>query len=299
MKYDEYGIMHDMDIDINQIIELVKTWALTKGPGVIGIILVSWALSRWIKVIITKIIRKAVQRHTYDTVEAEKKREDTLIRISHNVFRIFIWVAAFIGVLFQFGIPIAPFLTGAGIVGVAVGFGTQSLVKDIVNGLFIILENQFRIGDIVCIDKEHCGVVEDMTLRITKLREMDGTIHYIPNGTISIASNKSKDYSKVDITIGVGYSTDFDKLEQVINQVGQDLAKDEVFGTHIIEAPAFLRVEEFMDSSINVRIIGTVYPKMQYLISGEMRKRLKQAFDEHNIEIPFPIRVMYTAKENN
>lgn len=288
-----------MEIDINQILSLLETWLLTKGPGVIGIILVTFAMSHWMKAIIIKIVRKTVRRHAYSTAEEERKREDTLIKISHNFFRIFIWVAAFLGILHQFGIPVAPLITGAGILGVAVGFGSQSLVKDVINGLFIIVENQFRIGDFVCIDGSHCGTVEDMTLRITKLRQIDGTIHYVPNGEIKIASNKSKDYSKVDLKIGVGYNTDVDKLEGIINTVGQDLAADPDFGQHIIEAPRFLRIDDFLDSSINVHITGTVYPKMQYLINGEMRKRLKRMFDEHGIEIPYPTRVMYTQKNEN
>lgn len=276
---------------------MLKTWLLLRGPVIFGILFVTWAMSHWMRVIILKIVQKVVQRHAYSSPAEEKKREDTLIKISHNFFKIFIWVAAFLGILHQFGVPVAPLITGAGILGVAVGFGSQSLIKDILNGLFIIVENQFRIGDFICIDGDHCGTVEDMTLRITKLRQIDGTIHYVPNGAIKIASNKSKDYSKVDLRIGVGYNTDFDKLESIINKVGQSLANHEEFGKHIIDAPRFLRIDNFLDSSISIHITGTVYPKMQYLINGEMRKRLKQMFDEKGIEIPYPTRVMHNQKK--
>ena len=173
----------------------------------------------------------------------------------------------------------------------AVGFGAQSLVRDFITGLFIVTENQFRIGDVVCIG-DYCGVVEDMTLRITKLREMDGTIHYIPNSEIRVASNKSKDFSKIDIKIGVAYHTDIDHLEEVINSIGEEIKKHQEYGKFVIEVPHFLRIDEFGDSAIIVRIIGTVYPKKQYLIEGELNRIIKQRFEEEGIEIPYPTRTV-------
>lgn len=274
----------------------IQLWLQEHGLIVLGIIAGTWILSKFMNSLIVRITRKMIPRGSFVSAAEEKKREDTLIKISQNFFGIFIWVAAALGILHQFGVPVAPLITGAGIIGVAIGFGSQSLVKDIITGLFIIAENQFRIGDFICVDT-YCGTVEDMTLRVTKLRQIDGTIHYIPNGEIKVASNKSKDYSKVDLKIGVGYHTDFDKLEEIVNQVGQELAEDEEFGIHIIEAPHFLRIDDFGDYSIQVHISGKVYPKTQYLINGEMRRRLKKIFDDYGIEIPYPTRVVHTTTD--
>ena len=278
-------------------LEMVRDW-LAEHAVIVAIILVAtWILSKFVGQIVARTVRRMVAHSSFISEIEEKKREDTIIKISENFFGIFIWIAAIFGILHQVGVPIGPLITGAGIIGVAVGFGSQSLIKDIITGLFIIVENQFRIGDFVCVDK-YCGTVEDMTIRITKLRELDGTIHYIPNGEIKVASNKSKDYSKVDLKIGVGYDTDIEKLEVLVNKMGKELAEDPEFEPYIFEAPYFLRIDDFLDSSINIHITGTVQPKKQYLINGEMRKRLKHLFDTNGIEIPYPTRVEYVKPKS-
>lgn len=274
----------------------LQTWLLDHGIAILGILFVTWLISRFIKVIVTKIVRKMIPRASFVSVEEEKKREDTLIKISQNFFGIFIWIAALLGILHKIGVPVAPLVTGAGILGVAIGFGSQSLVKDVITGLFIIAENQFRIGDVISIG-EFTGAVEDMTLRITKLRQLDGTIHYIPNGEIKVASNKSKDYSMVDLKIDVGYDTKIDNLELVINEVGEKLYKDDNFKDDIIDAPRFLRIDNFTDYAITARILAKVYPKKQYRIAGELRRRLKKAFEQHDIEIPYPTRIIYNKEK--
>ena len=281
-----------MNETIVNTLEIIKIWAFDHGLRVIGIIILTWVLLKFLNNILDKVIRKIIPQNSFTSKSEEEKREDTLIKISQNFFSIVVWLAAIFAILSEFGAPIAPLLTGAGILGVAVGFGSQSLVKDIITGLFIIAENQYRIGDVVCVG-DYCGVVEGMTLRVTKLRNMDGTIYYIPNSEIKVASNKSKDYSKVDFEIGVGYNTDIDRLEKIINQVGIEISLDPKYAEHIIEAPTFLRIDDFLDYSINIRIVGKVQPKMQYLITGEMRHRLKKMFEEQGIEIPYPTRVIH------
>ncbi|MFT6361129.1 MAG: small-conductance mechanosensitive channel [Candidatus Paceibacteria bacterium] len=280
-----------MNIAFTNILTALGLWAQEYALAVFGILFGTWILSHFMKSIITRIVRKSIRRGSFVSEIEEEKRENTLIKISHNFFKIFIWIAAALMILDQLGVPIGPLLTGAGILGVAVGFGSQSLVKDIITGLFIIAENQFRIGDFITVNDKYSGTVEDMTLRITKLRQIDGTIHYVPNGEVVVASNKSKDYSKVDLKIGVGYNTDLDHLEELINKVGEDIALDEKFAEHIIDPPYFLRIDDFGDYAINIHISGKVQPKKQYLINGEMRRRLKNIFDENDIEIPYPTRV--------
>jgi len=255
------------------------------------VFILSIILIRVVNSLVARLVRKIISRDSFVSEEEEKKREDTIIKILHRLSHILIWFGFVFFLLQEFGIPIAPLLTGAGILGMAVGFGAQSLVRDFITGLFIVTENQFRIGDVVCIG-DYCGVVEDMTLRITKLREMDGTIHYIPNSEIRVASNKSKDFSKIDIKIGVAYHTDIDHLEEVINSIGEEIKRHQEYGKFVIETPHFLRIDEFGDSAIIVRIIGTVYPKKQYLIEGELNRIIKQRFEEEGIEIPYPTRTV-------
>lgn len=285
-----------MDINITETLDVVLPWLKNHIAIIVLILIGTWILSKFMNTIIVKIVRRAIPGGSFASHEEEEKRENTLIKISQNFFGIFVWVAAFFGILYYIGVPVAPLITSAGIVGIAVGFGSQALVRDIITGLFIIAENQFRIGDFISIG-EYSGTVEDMTLRVTKLRENDGTIHYIPNGEIKVASNKSKDFSMVDFKIGVGYNTDIDKLEAIINKVGEELAHDPEFGVFVIEPPHFLRVDGFLDSSINIHVLGKVFPKKQYLINGEMRRRLKKMFDEESIEIPYPKQIVYNSEK--
>lgn len=286
----------DMKTSVFSIIEQIHTWVIAHGINVIGIIFLTWISLIFVNKFLAKAIRKTIPRGSFSSLSEEKKREDTLIKISHSFFGIIIWIMAALAVLTEFGVPIAPLITGAGILGVAIGFGSQSLVRDIITGLFIIAENQFRIGDVISVG-EYAGVVEDMTLRVTKLRQLDGTIHYIPNGEIKVASNKSKDYSMVDLKINVGYDTKIDHLQVVIDNVGKKLAVDPEFSEFIIDAPYFLRINEFSDYAITVRILAKVLPKKQYLIAGELRKRLKRAFEAKDIEIPYPTRVIHNVGE--
>ena len=285
-----------MNIPLIKIEGGLQQWMINHGSKIIAIIILTWILLKFMNGILAKIIRKTIPRGSFSSAGEEEKRENTLIKISQNFFSILIWVVSIVAIMNEFGIPIAPLITGAGILGVAIGFGSQSLVKDVITGLFIIAENQYRIGDYICIG-DYCGTVEDMTLRITKLRHRDGTIHYVPNSQIKIASNKSKDYSKVDFKIGVGYDTDIDKLEEIINKVGQDLASEPAYSKFIIDAPKFLRIDNFGDYSINVHITGKVLPKKQYIVTGEMRRRIKKLFEQHGIEIPYPTRVIYSVEK--
>ncbi len=289
------GILGTMIDTAFEIFSKFISWIQQHGAMIVTILLVTWFISHFIRLIVSRSVRRAIPRGSFVLESEEKKREDTLIEIISGFISILIWVGAFLYILSTFGIPIAPLLTGAGILGVAVGFGSQSLVKDVINGLFIIAENQFRIGDVITVGT-YSGTVEGMTLRVTKLRHINGTIHYIPNGEIKVASNESKDFSMVDLKINVGYDTKIDHLEEVINAVGQGLASDPDFSDSIIEAPEFLRIDDFTDYAITARILSKVYPKEQYRIAGELRKRLKKAFEAHSIEIPYPTRVVHNIE---
>jgi small conductance mechanosensitive channel len=264
----------------------------------VGIILaVSFFAKQSIDLFIRKSIRKAVKGTKHKSKVEEQQREDTLINLASGVASLFYWPIVALLVIAQLGVNIAPLIAGAGVIGLAIGFGAQTMVKDIIAGLFIIAENQYRVGDVVQFDNETIGKVESLSLRVTVLRDLDGVEHHVPNGSITITSNYSKEFSGINLDIGVAYESDLEKVITVINKVGDELAKDKDWGDLILEKPKFLRVENFGDNSVDLKITGTVKPLKQWSVTGELRKRIKIAFDKANIEIPFPQRVIHKSKD--
>jgi small conductance mechanosensitive channel len=285
-----------MEEKVVKFSEEIIPWLLNHGVKIVLIAVAAWLLNQVICRIIKKAVRIAVIADKTMTEDAERKREDTLIRIFVGATRIAILIMAILMILQEAGLKIGPILAGAGIVGLAFGFGGQYLIKDIITGLFLILENQYRIGDVVNINNTG-GLVQDISLRKTTLRDLDGTVHHIPHGTITLVSNLSKDFARVNLDIGVAYNTNIEHLIEIINKTGNDLAQDPVYKEAIMTPPQFLRINEFADSAIIVKILGETKPLKQWEIAGEYRKRLKIAFDKEGIEIPFPQRVIHTAKE--
>jgi small conductance mechanosensitive channel len=276
--------------------ENIIPWLFDHGLKILIIVVVTYLLNSILTRIIARTIRIAVVADETMSKEGEKKREDTLIHISNGAIRISLLIIALIMILQEAGLKIGPILAGAGVVGLAVGFGAQYLIRDIITGLFIILENQYRIGDVIKIDDAD-GIVESITLRLTTLRDLNGTIHHIPHGEIKRVSNLSKRFARVNLDIGISYNSDLEHVIKVINQTGNELAKDSFFKDSIINPPQFLRVDKFADSAIVVKILGDTKPLKQWEITGELRKRIKIAFDKEGIEIPFPQRVIHQAKE--
>ena len=250
---------------------------------------------RAINFFLERLIRRAIKPDGFISRDAEQKREDTLIRVSRSAIRILILVVSVMMALSEMGVNIGPLIAAAGVAGIALGFGGQYLIRDVITGLFIILENQYRVNDVVCFDGT-CGLVEDITLRITILRDLNGTVHHIPHGEIKKVSNLSKGYARVNLDIGVSYDTDIEKVIAAVNRVGKELAEDPVWKEHIIKPPQFLRVDDFAESAIIIKILGETKPIKQWDVTGELRKRLKIAFDKEGIEIPFPQRVIHQAK---
>jgi small conductance mechanosensitive channel len=271
-------------------------WLTNHGIRIVIIAILALVINRLLKRLIIRAVRTAVKSDKNTPPDAEKKREDTLIRIFTGALNIIIIIVAVMMIVGELGIEIGPLIAGAGIVGLAVGFGGQYLIRDIITGLFLMLENQYRIGDVVDIEGLS-GSVEDISLRKTTLRNLDGIVHHIPHGSITKVSNLSKDFARVNIDMGVAYSTDIEHLIRVINETGRELAADPAFSDSIISPPQFLRVNEFADSAIMVKILGDTKPLKQWEIAGEFRKRLKFAFDREGIEIPFPQRVIHHVKE--
>jgi len=269
---------------------------MTHGVRILVILIIAYVFRRFGGRLIDKIIRKAISAKGFLSPVAEKKREDTLIAVFEGVLKIFVWIVALFMIVAELGVNIGPLLAGAGVIGLAVGFGAQYIIRDFFTGLFIIIENQYRVGDVVCIGTT-CGTVEDINLRMTVLRDTDGAVHHIPNGEIKIATNMTKGFARVNLVVGVAYDTDIDKVKRIINQVGQDIANDPEWKDKILKAPEFIRVNNFGPSSVDIKISGEVQPQEQWAVLGELRQRIKNAFDQEGIEIPFPQSVIHQAKK--
>lgn len=262
-------------------------WATSSGIKVIFIILGAWLLKVIAKRFIERVVKAAIASDRVITEDAELKRMTTLVHIFSYTFNTIIVMVAGMMVLDEFGVKTASLLATAGIAGVAIGFGAQYLVRDVITGIFIIFENQYRLGDVIRIGTI-AGSVEDISLRVTTLRDTDGTVHYIPHGEIKIVSNLTRLFSKINMNVGVAYEANLDHVEQVINKIGEDMAADSAWKDAIIEAPKFLRVNSLDDSSVSIKIVGQTMPQDQWAVAGELRKRIKETFEKEGIEIPYP-----------
>jgi len=221
-----------------------------------------------------------------------KKRAATLTGILRTIALTVIWAIVVIEILHQVGLDIRPILASAGILGLAVGFGAQNLIRDLISGFFIILEDQVRLGDVVIINGTG-GLVESITFRIITLRDFSGVVHVFPNGTITTLSNMTMEWSGFVLDMGVAYKEDTDRVADVMRQVGEDLRQDPAFHDKFVEPIEIVGVDNFADSAVVVRIRIKTQPLEQWNVGREYRRRLKKAFDAQEIEIPFPHRTLY------
>ena len=225
-------------------------------------------------------------------LEETQKNIDTLTNVLSGAGRGVIALLMALLILSQIGVDLAPLLVAAGALAVGVGFAVQNLIRDVLGGIFITLENQYRVGDVVRIAGIG-GLVEDINLRRTVLRDLDYRQHTIPNGAITTTTNFTKDKSRVNINIAVAYKTDLEHAIEVLNRIGQELADDEEWGPIILDPIQVLRVDNFGDSGIEIKVLGEVLPIRQWDVAGQYRLRVKSAFDADGIEIPFPHRTLY------
>jgi len=223
---------------------------------------------------------------------AQELRAATLSGVITYALAILVWAIAIFSVLSEIGVPIGPMIAGFGIAGIAVGFGAQSMVKDMIAGFFIVAENQYRTGDVVSI-AGIAGSVESINLRRTVLRDLDGKVHVVPNGEISVASNYTKFWSRINLNVGVAYKENMDHVFEILNDIGMELSGEDYWAEKIIDPPQVLRLDSFDDSQITIKMLGVCRPLTQWEIAGELRKRIKDRFDEEGIEIPFPHQTIY------
>ena len=254
------------------------------------------AVAAWIALGVTRrLLRLFRERITRGMDDPEQvKRADTLGRVFRYVAAVVILVIAVTLILGELGIAVAPILGAAGVVGLAVGFGAQSLVKDYFTGFFVLLENQMRQGDVVEIAGKS-GLVEEITLRYVRLRDYDGNVHYVSNSLISTVTNMSRGFAQSVVEVGVAYRENVDEAIQVMRQTGAELRADAVFGPKILDELEIAGVERWAESAVVLRCRFKVRPLEQWNVRREFLRRLKRAFEAHGIEIPFPHLTVYAG----
>ena len=227
--------------------------------------------------------------------EAHEKRITTITGLLNTIVVTLIWVTALLMALEQLGIDVVPVLGSVGIVGLAIGFGAQNLVRDFISGFFLIVENQVRIGDVAVVNGTG-GLVESINFRTLTLRDLSGVVHVFPNGTITTLSNRTKEWSAYVMDIGVAYKEDTDQVTTIMKEVGDEMQRDEVYGPKILEPIEIFGVDQFEDSAVVIKARLKTVPIQQWFVGREYRRRLKKAFDAKNIEIPFPHRTLYMGE---
>jgi len=274
-------------------------WMTSHGL-IILIVVVAGVLLGWLARQAVKRMQRRMEAAESVTAELDLQRAATLTHALHYVIRVVVWTLAILLILDQLGANLAPLIAGAGIAGVALGFGAQSVVKDFLSGFFILLENQYAVGDIISVnaDERVSGKVEQMSLRVTQLRAFDGTLHIIPNGNVTMIGNKTKGWARAVVDVGVGYGENVDKVRGILEELFDELREDPDLKRRIYDGPNVLGVENLGEYEVVVRVVADVRPPYQWDVARELRRRIKERLDERGIEIPFPYRVMISKNDD-
>lgn len=275
--------------------ETIIDWVLRQGWQVLLLLFGLWIGTRFalrlLTVTLTSLL-KAVEDDDPDDTSAEEARAQTIASVFGSVVKVAIYIVAGLIALETIGIDTGPILGSFAILGLAISFGSQNLVRDVVNGFFILLENQYAVGDIVTV-AGNSGTVESINLRATRVREFNGTLHVIPNGQISAVANVSRDWSRIIIDVGVGYGADLRQVEQVLNSVGEAMAADPDWEEVFQEPPSVMGVIDLADSAVVVRVVAKTGACEHWGSGRELKQRIKEALDNAGVEIPFPQRVIH------
>ncbi len=272
-----------------QALETVSKWLMTSGLRVV-VILLAMAILLFVLKRAMRKLREIFQGALPGP--AQVKRADTLTSVVRDVGRTAILAMGFLMILSELGLDMKPLLAAAGLGGLAIGFGAQNLVRDVITGFFILLENQIRVGDVVQIAGVG-GLVEEVRLRTIRLRDLAGNVHVVPNGIVDKVKNMTKVFSYYLFDIGVAYREDVDEVMAVLKEVAADLQADPEFASDILEPLEMLGVDQFADSAVVIKCRIKTEPIKQWRIGREMNRRIKKTFDAKGIEIPFPHRTIY------
>jgi len=271
---------------------------LVIGLRIVLILVAAWIIGRLLKGAISRTqnrITAVMKSHGDMTHDAVLKRTATMGSILRTTTAVAVWAIALVMSLREAGFDIGPLLAGAGIAGVAVGFGAQSLVRDVITGGFMLVEDQIRVGDVVQINGTG-GLVEEINLRTTVLRSLDGTVHIFPNGTIQSVSNMTREFAYYVFDMGVAYKEDTDRVSEAMKEVAEELRADPEFAPLILEPLEILGVDKFADSAVIIKAKIKTLPIKQWAVGRELNRRFKKRFDELGIEIPFPHVTLYAGE---
>lgn len=276
----------------------LNDWLINNGPEVVAIVIIFFISTRLIRVVVNRFQKYLININERKGDAESKKRIVTLSELLRTTLNVIVYVFFTLAFLDQFNVKIAPLLAGVGFAGLAVGFGAQELVRDLISGFFMILEDQIRVGDVVTINGTSGGV-EEIEIRTVTLRDFTGTVHVFQNGKINSLSNMTKGWSAVAFDIGVAYKEDPDEVMAVMDAVGAQLQQDEVHGPNILGPIEISGLDRFGESEIVIKARLRTKPGTQWAIGREYRKRLKSAFDDKGIEIPYPHRTIYYKEETS
>ncbi|HUV29981.1 MAG TPA: mechanosensitive ion channel family protein [Acidobacteriota bacterium] len=280
-------------MDIHAVLDRLVAWLTTTGLRIFVILvlaLVATSAAKWLSRRLLTVFGKV-------KLDVEmQKRADTLSSMIRHLLTVTILAVALVMVLGEVGIEIGPILAAAGIVGLAVGFGAQNLVQDVISGFFILLEDQIRVGDVVQIAGKG-GLVEKVNLKMTVLRDLAGNVHYVRNGHIDIVTNMTKEFSQYVFDIGIAYREDVDEVISIIKEVDAQLREDPQFRDDILRPMEVFGLDQFADSALIIKARTTTRPIKQWRIAREFNRRLKKVFEEKNIEIPFPHVTLYMGED--
>jgi small-conductance mechanosensitive channel len=270
-------------------------WTFGAGLRVVLIVAIAYALVRLTQLLVRRFEHEMTLGTGLDALE-RAKRARTLGSVVSKAVTVIVAGIATLMVLREFQVDVAPALTGAGILGLAVGFGAQTLVRDVISGFFLILENQVRVGDVAAINGIG-GLVEAINLRTIVLRDLEGTVHVVPNGAIATLANRSKDFSYYVVDLNISYYDDPDTVAAVLRDVGASLQKDERFGPFILDAIEVLGVEGFGEWAVQMKARIKTMPQKQWDVGRELRRRILQAFAANGFAIPFPVQATAVRPE--
>lgn len=276
-----------------KILESINWSAVTTTAFRVTLIIVLAAVATRLLQRLIRLLRERLTRNVHDAEQV--KRAETLGRAFRYIVAVVVSLIAGMLILSELGVSIAPILGAAGVVGLAVGFGAQSLIKDYFTGFFLLLENQVRQGDVIEAGGKS-GLVEEVTLRYVRLRDYDGIVHFIPNNLITTVSNMSRGFAQSVVDVGVAYREDVDEALDIMREVGAQMRRDGAFGPKILDDLEIAGVDKWADSAVILRCRFRVQPLEQWNVRREYLRRLKKAFDAHGIEIPFPHLTVYSGQ---
>jgi len=271
---------------MNQTLDKIQHWFLAHGLAILAIILLS-VVAYFLLGILVRYATRRVKALDAEEGTSLDKRAETISEVLYSAGLVVIFVTAAVMLLEEIGVPIAPLLASVGVVGLALGLGAQTLVKDVISGLFILLENQYVVTDVIEVNGI-VGNVELMTLRATTLRDASGTLYVIPNGEIRTVANRTRDWSRAIIDVRIAYEADVDRALATLQTIGDDMAASEEWGPLLLEAPQVTGIEGLEDWAVRLRVMVKTGPNQQWDVQRYLRRRIRLVFAEQGIDLAFP-----------